>query len=255
MKLFPRNLTARADTVVRGNPVTTRPESGVDNSWPGLEFDHRGMEKFFFPGLVVEFPDERATMLREFAPKSAAAKFFKQSDIQKGSYLAFLQGPVVDRSRDPVAEQRVFSFIPPAALENWRVVRDLEPGRIGIALVSRTSMTNYAECMSHRPTRWFGAHEPAQGRATLAARDLSPMAVDQADPPGVAGAFACNATSPIVAFFGRRTGPILLATAQRFIFQRLTAGTPAQTDRWSWDNGDWDWRISWACRCDPYSGN
>src|SRR6266566_2018402 len=57
MKLFPRNLTARADTVVRGNPVTTRPESGVDNAWPGLEFDHRGMEKFFFPGLVFEFHD------------------------------------------------------------------------------------------------------------------------------------------------------------------------------------------------------
>ena len=134
MKLFPRNLTARADAVVRGNPVTTRPEGGVDNSWPGLEFDHRGMEKFFFPGLVFEFHDERATILREFDPKSAAAKFFKQSDIQKGIYLAFLQGPVVDRSRDPVAEQHVFSFIPPAALENWRVVRDLEPGLIGVAL-------------------------------------------------------------------------------------------------------------------------
>ena len=50
MKLFPRNMTARADVVVRGNPVTTRPESGVENSWPGLEFDHRNLEKVFFKG-------------------------------------------------------------------------------------------------------------------------------------------------------------------------------------------------------------
>ena len=34
-KLIPRNLTARAAHVVAGNPVNTRPESGVDNSHPG----------------------------------------------------------------------------------------------------------------------------------------------------------------------------------------------------------------------------
>ena len=65
-KLFPRNLTARADTLVRGNPVTTRPESGVENSWPGLEFDHRTLEKVFFRGLVFEYHDERGAILRDF---------------------------------------------------------------------------------------------------------------------------------------------------------------------------------------------
>jgi len=30
-KIFPRNLTARADYIVRGNPTSTRTESGVDN--------------------------------------------------------------------------------------------------------------------------------------------------------------------------------------------------------------------------------
>lgn len=54
-KLFPRNLTARADYVVRGNPVVSRPESGADNSHPGLEFDQRNLDRGFFPGLLFDF--------------------------------------------------------------------------------------------------------------------------------------------------------------------------------------------------------
>ena len=54
-KIFPRNLTARAITSVIGNPATTRLESGVGNCFPGLEFDHRNLDRRFFPGLVVEF--------------------------------------------------------------------------------------------------------------------------------------------------------------------------------------------------------
>ena len=55
MKIFPRNLTARADYVVRGNPVVSRPESGADNSHPGLEFDQRNLDRGFFPGLLFDF--------------------------------------------------------------------------------------------------------------------------------------------------------------------------------------------------------
>src|SRR6266404_5304023 len=51
-KIFPLNLTARAATVVTGNPVTTRLEGGVGNCFPGLEFDHRNLDRRFFPGLV-----------------------------------------------------------------------------------------------------------------------------------------------------------------------------------------------------------
>ncbi|MFF3087130.1 hypothetical protein ACFVRB_19065 [Streptomyces nojiriensis] len=54
-KIFPRNLTARADHVVRGNPAGSRPESGVDNCFPGLEFDQRNLDKCFFPGLTFDF--------------------------------------------------------------------------------------------------------------------------------------------------------------------------------------------------------
>jgi Ferritin-like len=54
-RIFPRNLTARAAMQIAGNPVTTRLESGVSNCFPGLEFDHRNLDRRFFPGLVFEF--------------------------------------------------------------------------------------------------------------------------------------------------------------------------------------------------------
>ena len=54
-KILPRNLTARAAYNVPGNPPSTRPESGVANCYPGLEYDHRNLDRRFFPGLVFEF--------------------------------------------------------------------------------------------------------------------------------------------------------------------------------------------------------
>jgi len=53
--IIPVNLTAKADFNVPGNPPSTRPEDGVGNCYPGLEYDHRNLDRRFFPGLVVEF--------------------------------------------------------------------------------------------------------------------------------------------------------------------------------------------------------
>src|SRR5579864_8831279 len=55
IKIFPRNLTARAKVPVRGNPVVSRPESGANNSHPGLEFDTRNLDRGFFKGLLFDF--------------------------------------------------------------------------------------------------------------------------------------------------------------------------------------------------------
>jgi hypothetical protein len=55
LKLFPRNLTARAGHVVQGNPMTSRPESAVDNAHPGLEMDPRQIDRAFFEGLRFDF--------------------------------------------------------------------------------------------------------------------------------------------------------------------------------------------------------
>jgi len=54
-KIFPRNLPAQSYRLVVGNPVSSRLESGVGNDYPGLEFDHRNLDRRFFPGLVVDF--------------------------------------------------------------------------------------------------------------------------------------------------------------------------------------------------------
>jgi len=62
-KIFPRNLTARAAVEVVGNPVNTRLESGVGNCFPGLEFDHRNLDRRFFPGLVFEFTEAGVLLL------------------------------------------------------------------------------------------------------------------------------------------------------------------------------------------------
>ena len=54
-KIFARNLTARAERRTAGNPDNSRLESGVANCFPGLEFDHRNLDRRFFPGLVFDF--------------------------------------------------------------------------------------------------------------------------------------------------------------------------------------------------------
>ena len=57
-KIQPRNLPAkRLERLVVGNPVTTRIEDGVANCFPGLEYDHRNLDRRFFPGLIFSFID------------------------------------------------------------------------------------------------------------------------------------------------------------------------------------------------------
>lgn len=57
-RIFPRNLTAEAAYNVLGNPPSTRPESGVANCFPGLEYDHRNLDCRFFPGLQVVYVEQ-----------------------------------------------------------------------------------------------------------------------------------------------------------------------------------------------------
>ena len=164
-KIFPRNLTAQAAYQVEGNPVTTRLEDGVGNCYPGLEFDHRNLDRRFFPGLVFEFvaqgdsntprvgarlvrletrdsdltPDADATDDDIKAAKKLRAELGRESaalskgdwfidTIQQDGVKIFLGGPGGGKS-------------PVDGMVVWRLVRSLEPGVVKITLVRREKST------------------------------------------------------------------------------------------------------------------
>lgn len=143
-KLFPRNLTARADALVRGNPVTTRPESGVENCFPGLEFDQRNLDKVFFPGLLFEMHHGDGIILRDFADPGPAIGFVRREEIQSGVFLAYLRGTFASRQLGVAPAPRILRFTPPAGLESWRMVRDLEPGAIAVVLCNELAFSRVA---------------------------------------------------------------------------------------------------------------
>jgi hypothetical protein len=130
-KIFARNLTARADRVVRGNPANSRPESGVDNCYPGLEFDQRNLEQAFFPGLTFEFqrPDGAIiTAIDETTIGKALSDI--DSPPSRPLFLWFLYG----RTMPDKSEGTLFSFRGQPGSEVWRRVRDLLPERVAILL-------------------------------------------------------------------------------------------------------------------------
>jgi hypothetical protein len=133
-KIFPRNLTARADHLVRGNPSGTRPESGVDNCFPGLEFDQRNMDKRFFPGLVVDFHRIEGSRVLEVTGGVPAAQGLTDTDLtpERPLYVWAVCGrTTVDQSDEQVEPVDCRGA---AGLEVWRAVHDLLPGRIAVLL-------------------------------------------------------------------------------------------------------------------------
>jgi hypothetical protein len=117
VKIIPRNLTAHAAYRVRGNPMNSRPESGVDNCFPGLEFDQRNLEHRFFPGYVFEFHRKDGVIAVEGGP-------------QRGLYLWFMYGRTTVKPSRPA----LFSFRGRTGYEAWRYVHELLPGRVAILL-------------------------------------------------------------------------------------------------------------------------
>ena len=67
-RIVPLNRPARAGSLAAGNPANARLESAVGVCFPGLEADHRNLDRRFFPGLVFDFvfgddPDPNANQL------------------------------------------------------------------------------------------------------------------------------------------------------------------------------------------------
>jgi hypothetical protein len=87
----PLNLTARSEPVL-GNPITARPESGADNSHPGLEFDTRMLNRIFFPGLVFDFQYGQGARLVEVHPERSKDSLggFRPEHVADPKTMVFL---------------------------------------------------------------------------------------------------------------------------------------------------------------------
>jgi len=170
-KIFPRNLTARADYAVVGNPESSRLESGVGNCFPGLEFDHRNLDRRFLPGLVVEFvsgddsPDAavqlRGARLVDLNSGDPGLSPAPGASQEERSALTALRQQIADLNIDPTAESWFISAIiqkgvhidmagpnsagrrlPFDGLTVWRLVRCLEPGPVDAELTPRAMPNN-----------------------------------------------------------------------------------------------------------------
>lgn len=158
-KIFPLNLTAMAALAenVKGNPVTTRLESGVANCFPGLEFDHRNLDRRFFPGLAFEFVSSEQAL-------RAGARLVQVNPNDPDLDPSTFEGLPAD-APDPTAQSRLQAALAGdqgTALQQgawfldsitqgsktitigvmlgmtaWRLVRSLEPGPLKIVLVRR----------------------------------------------------------------------------------------------------------------------
>lgn len=138
-KIFPLNQTARAGVVVRGNPVTTRPDDAVENTFPGLEFDHRNIEKQFFPGLMFELHHGASAWLRAVDP--AMNYPIAEADRAAGLTLWHVVGnfPEIGGS-GRVARSQIAVFGRSGA-SAWQVLRELEAGPVAIVLGPLRSLT------------------------------------------------------------------------------------------------------------------
>ena len=135
MKIFPRNLTARAAYVVRGNPVVSRPESGADNSHPGLEFDQRNIDRGFFPGLLFDFHfDTGARLTKVFSPWLELEKTQDNRNDLEARPRDFCLWYVCGRFGDQADDLTIADLYGLDSYDVLRRVHDLEPGPLAIVI-------------------------------------------------------------------------------------------------------------------------
>ncbi len=148
-KIFALNLTARADKTVAGNPVTTRLESGVGNCFPGLEFDHRNLDRRFFPGLIFNFGTSPGVPLvgvdvddpdldpATFEAPDANAQRVLRTAL-RGQVGRDLQQANTTWVLDSIQQKGIsISLRTQPGLTAWRLVRSLEAGEVEIVLALR----------------------------------------------------------------------------------------------------------------------
>src|SRR5215471_9131470 len=158
-RILALNLPANAAQEVAGNPIVSRWESVVANCFPGLEIDHRNLDRRFFPGLIFDFISDLSNNpksssvgarlvgvdIEDFKNSHPADKVLKQLiprllEFQKalanGSRLflhSLQQGssPPIKLGRQKQTDR------PLDGLVVWRLVRSLTPGMVTLILVER----------------------------------------------------------------------------------------------------------------------
>jgi len=146
-RIIPLNLPARARKEIAGNPATSRPESVVANCFPGLEIDHRNLDRRFFPGLIVEFVTGSqvsdgakiigVNLADPDIPNSTFTKRLEKiqkalADGRKLFLLSLKQGRIEIPLRDLKAPHA-----PLNGLVVWRLVRSLQPKLVTVTLGER----------------------------------------------------------------------------------------------------------------------
>lgn len=139
LKIFPRNLTARADSIVRGNPTNSRPDAAVENCFPGLEIDIRNIEQNFIKGLHFEYHrDDGAILTRVTLDEHQQLSGLKEEDWLVTDSATGTKQPrlylwgVLGRTAPQEIKPLFFSLRGQSGSEVFRRVRDLLPGRVAI---------------------------------------------------------------------------------------------------------------------------
>jgi hypothetical protein len=131
-KILPRNLTARAAHEPAGNPPSTRPESGPDNCFPGLDIDQRNLDSAFFPGLHVDFHlVGDGAIVTAIADKGPAA----DAGLTEQDLPLFLWG-LIGRTEtgQALSDAPGFSLAAISGMDVWARAHDLMPGRVAVLL-------------------------------------------------------------------------------------------------------------------------
>ncbi len=159
-KIIPQNLTANAAYNVVGNPPSTRPESGVSNCFPGLEYDHRNLDNRFFPGLHVTYVEQGPQQgikivevdLTDPALQSPPDRYQSTARDLSTELRGLPDGFTTDTSWFVVAVEQDGNRIvltndagaPLGGSTAWRIIRGLRPEKVSLTIASRPAASSPA---------------------------------------------------------------------------------------------------------------
>jgi hypothetical protein len=148
-RIVPLNLPAAFQSEILGNPASSRLESTVANCMPGLEIDHKNLDRRFFPGLVFEISLNLGMQLVDVDPDEAGlpeelrarlVQLKEQLKSEPPIYLAALEQTKPDSTKIRIElwnPNQTGSIVPLDDSVVWRLIRSLDSGPVTIAFALR----------------------------------------------------------------------------------------------------------------------